>query len=120
MKTLKFFGMVMMTVLMSVAFVACSSDDDEENSAKALLLGTWQKEDKVICTFNKDNTGLCVYSDEYSESFTYKFNSKNSKISWTFDGADGSAGTFLVTFPSSDEMIWTNENWVHTWNRIVE
>ena len=41
MKTLRFIGMAIIAVIMSVNFAACCSDDDEENKSNSLLVGTW-------------------------------------------------------------------------------
>ena len=41
MKTLRFIGMAIIAVIMSVNFVACSSDDADENESNSSLVGTW-------------------------------------------------------------------------------
>ena len=41
MKTLRFIGMAIIAVIMSVNFAACSSDDDDENKSDSPLVGTW-------------------------------------------------------------------------------
>ena len=41
MKTLRFIGMAIIAVIMSVNFAACCRDDDEENKSNSLLVGTW-------------------------------------------------------------------------------
>ena len=41
MKTLRFIGMAIIAVVISVNFVACSSDDDDENESNSPLVGTW-------------------------------------------------------------------------------
>lgn len=41
MKTLRFIGMAIIAVIMSVNFVACSSDDNDENESNSPLVGTW-------------------------------------------------------------------------------
>lgn len=42
MKALRFFGMVLITVLLSVGFAACSSDDDDDIGNVSTLYGTWE------------------------------------------------------------------------------
>lgn len=45
MKTLRLFGMVLMTVLLSVSFAACGDDDDDDNNvptATELVGTTWR------------------------------------------------------------------------------
>lgn len=47
MKTLRFFGVALLTVLMSVSFSACSSnsDDDGKQPSSNPLIGTWEMTD---------------------------------------------------------------------------
>ena len=40
MKTLRFIGMAIIAVVISVNFVACSSDDDDKNKSDSPLVGT--------------------------------------------------------------------------------
>ena len=43
MKTLRFIGMAILAVIMSISFVACSSDDDDDKEASTSLVGTTWK-----------------------------------------------------------------------------
>lgn len=64
MKTLRFIGMAIIAVIMSVNFVACSSDDNDENENNSPLVGTWvnienknSMEYKEVMTINENGTG---------------------------------------------------------------
>ena len=45
MKTLRLFGVALLTVLMSVSFSACGSDDDGNQPSSNPLVGTWEMTD---------------------------------------------------------------------------
>lgn len=96
MKYLKFLGMALIAIIMSVGFVACGSDDDDNNSnpqptnpttevKKALAGTTWKITtcvDKdfigVVCTFNSDNT--MVFNPSKWSKTTYSVNDDNLKL----------------------------------------
>ena len=64
MKTLRFIGMALVAIMMSVNFAACS-DDDDDNS----IVGVWQNDDEgehLRLTFNADGSGeeYLFYDDE--------------------------------------------------------
>lgn len=43
MKVIKFFSMALLAIVMSVGFIACSSDDDnDEGGNNASLVGKWK------------------------------------------------------------------------------
>jgi len=72
MKTLRIFGMVFMTVLLSVGFTACSSDDDDDNngggngkaSASSVFTGGLPKSvDGMSLTYNSDGTLASITND---------------------------------------------------------
>ena len=44
MKTIRFFGVALLSVLLSVSLSACSSSDDDENQSNPLI-GTWEMTD---------------------------------------------------------------------------
>lgn len=72
MKTLRLIGMALAAIMMSVNFVACSDDDDDNP-----IVGVWQNDDEgehLRWTFNADGSGSeYLYYDDDSESFTYQF-----------------------------------------------
>ena len=84
MKTLRFIGMAVIAVIMSVNFTACSDDDEDEAVANPLI-GTWQETDDdnyLLWTFKADGTGTEqeYYQGNLDEpySFTYTYDSKTS------------------------------------------
>ncbi len=62
MKTLRFIGMAIVAIIMSVNFAACSDDDEEGNNGNNPLVGTWIDDDgsyeAIIWKFNADGTGI--------------------------------------------------------------
>ena len=71
MKTLRFIGMAIVAIIMSVNFVACSDDDDDNP-----IVGTWRSE--------VDNYG---YSDSYTfnadgSGIWQEFKDNDIKINW--------------------------------------
>ena len=83
MQILKFFGMVLLTIVFCVNFTACSEDEESENTEisglKEILVGVWvQDGDDDIFVFNADGTGF-VYANEES----YLDNSYYTLLSWT-------------------------------------
>ena len=64
MKTLRFIGVALLTVLLSVSFSACGSDDDGPQTSSSPLIGTWEKTngngDYYILEFKADGSYLEV------------------------------------------------------------
>ena len=62
MKTIRLFGIALLTVLMSVSFSACGSDDDGPQTSSSPLIGTWEKTngngDYYILEFKADGSYL--------------------------------------------------------------
>ena len=95
MKTLRFIGVALLAVLMSVSFSACGGDDDDNSSNP--LVGTWvglagesgwTSNHKII--FNSNGTGSWnQWSDK--SSFTDPFNYTCTETVITIDFGDGSA-----------------------------
>jgi len=80
MKTFRFFGMVLVTVLLSAGFAACSSDDDDDNnggndgkvSASSVFTGGLPKSVAgMSLTYNSDGTLARITSNGESVSFEY-------------------------------------------------
>ena len=79
MRTIRFFGLTLLTIIMSINFSACSDDDDEaeSNNIEQLLIGTWQEEGyESFITFISNGTGLYIDEDEPSENFTWSLQGK--------------------------------------------
>lgn len=92
MKTFRLFGMVLMTVLMSVGFTACSSDDDNDNGYSSAIVETWMQQNasgySVELTFNSDGTcseltKLESTSAKMKYNGTYNVKGDKLTIIWT-------------------------------------
>ena len=79
MKTLRFLGMALIAILVSVSFSACSSSDDDDNGGgetPASIVGTWIESGKA-----KSYQGKLVFSgQETSGNVTYL---EDNKTIWT-------------------------------------
>ena len=110
MRTLRFIGMAIVAVIMSVNFAACSDDDDEDNNGNNPLVGTWidsyGEGDYFIWKFNADGTGI---EQEYYHgglespvSFTYTYDAKTTVLTVTYkedgDLVPTDIDTYYVTF----------------------
>lgn len=86
MKTLRYFGVVLMTILLSLGFAACSSDDDDDNaSGSTSIVGSWKQTSDgqlATVTFNANMTGVVTfvyYNDDgreigsVTENFEYYY-----------------------------------------------
>ena len=93
MKTLRFIGMAIVAIIMSVNFVACSDDDDENP-----LVGTWVSiedrnsvEYKDVMTINSDGTGSsAIYENgqidkEGVENFKYTYDEKSKVFTFIWE-----------------------------------
>lgn len=104
---LYFFGVLLVAIL-SIGFVSCGDDNDDENNAQGgdntstLLVGTWSRNVTGSCTgseawtFNKNGTGTFVMNttcNKASEPFTYNI------ITW-----DSSSRIGYI------RIVYTNEN----------
>lgn len=100
MKTLRFFGMVLVTVLLSVGFAACSSND-ENNSSSSDLIGKW------ICTsstFTPNENGRDPDNYYEREDGSYKYG-YGIAVGEGLDFLSG--GKCLELDGSESEMTWT-------------
>lgn len=100
MKKIKYLLMLLLGVLMSVSFVSCGDDDDDDAPyAGSPIVGTWQygKEgsDKVLTyTFKADGsfTYTSVDSDApqdvYTEKGTFKYDGKNTLVLTVTESSD--------------------------------
>ena len=83
MKTLRFIGMAIVAIIISVNFAACSDDDEDDNNP---LIGTWINSEgnaTMTWTFKANGTGVEKYDDNeagselhevYSFTYTYDIN----------------------------------------------
>lgn len=136
MRTLRFIGMAIVAVIMSVNFAACSDDDDEDNNGNNPLVGTWidsyGEGDYFIWKFNVDGTGI---EQEYYHgglespvSFTYTYDAKTTVLTVTYkedgDLVPTDIDTYYVTFSGNtmttrqffDDEIG-DDSYVTTWTK---
>lgn len=98
MKTLRIVGMAIITVIMSVNFVVCSSDDDGENESNSPLVGTWVNienrssvEYKDVMTINADGTGSdAIYINgqldkDGVDNFRYTYDENSKVFTWIWE-----------------------------------
>lgn len=115
MKTLRLIGMALIAIVMSVNFVACSDDDDENP-----LFGTWVSvytensvEYKEVETFNSDGTGSSAYYEngkidkEGVRNFKYAFD-ESTKI-LTYIWADGDTYAMRVKELTSSKLVLVDD-----------
>ena len=91
MKTLRFIGMAIVAIIISVNFAACSDDDEDDNNP---LIGTWINSEgnaTMTWTFKANGTGVEKYDDNesgselhevYSFTYTYDINSSILTINY--------------------------------------
>ncbi|MBC5606890.1 DUF5640 domain-containing protein [Bacteroides difficilis] len=109
MKTLRFIGMAIVAIIMSVNFVACSDDDDDNP-----IVGTWRSEvsnnSYDSFTFNTDGSGIWqAYRDNrQTDSDTFKYSIDGDKI--TFTWADGEIYTSTFSISGNRLTIKDNED----------
>jgi len=89
-KTLRFIGMVLMAVLVSVSFAACSSDDDDDNvSGSSSIVGSWKQTNSygtvITLTFNSNKTGVVTYAFYDDERLT---GSKTENFEYVYDSTE--------------------------------
>ena len=96
MKTLKFLGMALFAILVSVSFSACSSSDDDDNGGgetSASFVGTWYWQSEKWYT---DETMTTVFSEN-------TYTAETTRKTWTFT----QKGSTIYLFETSKK---TNEN----------
>ena len=110
MKTLRIVGMAIITVIMSVNFVACSSDDDGENESNSPLVGTWVNienrssvEYKDVMTINADGTGSdAIYENgqidkDGVDNFRYTYDENSKVFTWIWEeDSDGNIDIYSM------------------------
>ncbi len=100
MKTLRYIGITILAVILSVNFIACSDDEDEPQTTPATLSGTTWKiattdengMEGATFTFNEDKT-VSVNPSMWSK-VTYSVSGSNLKI--VFDDDDYIEGTITI------------------------
>ena len=82
MKTFRFLGMALLAVVMCANFIACSSDDDEDDGGYKLAGTTWTQDgDDDVFSFL--NGGEVVTYENYTD---YKNGEKAYHMKWSVNG----------------------------------
>lgn len=113
MKTLRFIGMALLAVVLSVNFAACSEEKDDDDDVVALLTSAaWRKDSSDdVFTFSKDGTGFWYNRLEdyrnglkvgYSFKWTYANGVANVEIQYKHY-SDGSASDYEKGYTE----VWT-------------
>lgn len=108
MKALKIVGATLIAVLLSFSFVACSSDDDANDSGSSIV-GVWAQDgDDDILVINANGTGQWYDCEE-----AYKEKDIASTITWTYKNGwlylkDASSPTqeFRAETISKNKIVW--------------
>ena len=102
--------MAIIAVVISVNFVACSSDDDDENESNSPLVGTWVNienrnsvEYKDVMTINADGTGSdAIYINgqldkDGVDNFKYTYDEKSKVFTWIWEeDSDGESDVYSM------------------------
>ena len=109
MKTFRMLGMVVVAIMMSLNFVACSNEDTPEGYDE-MIVGTWENEVGDIYVFKKG--GAFSYIDmEYDSSVTGTWTIAGDMLSMT-----SVVGTYReirneqIRSITSTKMVWYNED----------
>ena len=99
MKTLRFIGMAIVAIIMSVNFVACGDDDDDNP-----IVGTWRSEVDSYgysdsFTFNTDGSGIWqeFKGDKQTDSDSFKYSVDGDKITFTWTDGEIYTSTFSIS-----------------------
>ena len=119
MKTIKFLGIALMAMLLSVGYSSCSKSDDGEKKLGNPLAGTWSGEGhdsngdaflaKVV--FNADGSGVFSeweLSDSDIDTSNFKYTYTDNTI--TFNWGDGSPETW--TYSISGNKLYLSHSGV--------
>ena len=127
MKTLRFIGIALLTVLMSVSFSACGGSDDDDNgggSSKSID-GTWYMKSMkgfyyypANGTFEPHNSSKNpdVEYDDYSSNVIITVTKNGENITTKWNG-DGYSQTLIFEKKGANEYLCTESGYVY--NRIV-
>lgn len=139
MKTIRFIGMAILAIVISVSFIACSSDDNDEtekdNFVSIITNGAWSQDgDNDIISISKDGTGF-MFEDSgfynsntktgYSFSWVYSNNTITIKTTGYYENGNKTESYYdtdkwIVTSYSNSKIVLTNaedESDIWTWKR---
>jgi len=106
-KTFRFIGMVLMAVLVSIGFTACSSDDDNEE--KEVRLADGMKTEQVVYADETNNGGITFTADAAWTATVRDASAVRStggsSVEWlTLSQYSGNAGTYTLTLTLTENM----------------
>lgn len=139
MKTIRFIGMAILAIVISVSFIACSNDDNDEtekdNFVSIITNGAWSQDgDNDIISISKDGTGF-MFEDSgfynsntktgYSFSWVYSNNTITIKTTGYYENGNKTESYYdtdkwIVTSYSNSKIVLTNaedESDIWTWKR---
>lgn len=139
MKTIRLIGMALLAIVISVSFIACSSDDNDEtekdNFVSIITNGAWSQDgDNDIISISKDGTGFmfenaAFYNSNtktgYSFSWVYSNNTITIKTTGYYENGNKTESYYdtdkwIVTSYSNSKIVLTNaedESDIWTWKR---
>lgn len=126
-KKLSILSLAFGLLMNATAFIACSSDNDENSSSSSLIIGTWYTEGVekgqqtyTEITYNSDLT--CTWRDyksdkntiKASDSGKYKVEGSKLSIRWNSEPSEVWTTTFTIsgnkmTTTEEGETIWTKK-----------
>lgn len=109
---IRFIGLILVSLILSLSFVACSGDDD------ASIVGKWNCTNKASDTtywvFKSGGKGYTM--DNYGDSMPFSYKLKGSKliVAWDGDWEDPDEWRFVISgnvltlyYIDSGEVDWT-------------
>lgn len=122
MKTLRFIGMAIVAVIMSINFAACSDDDEKE--ATTTIEGTWKytsssDEDLRSGTFTFKNDGGLVWNDGEETSSNCSYTLSNNKLKIVLNQDDYIEGTITIS-NNQATFKYTWHDYAGEWNDDTE
>lgn len=122
MRTLRFIGMAIVAVIMSINFAACSDDDEKE--ATTTIEGTWKytsssDEDLRSGTFTFKNDGGLVWNDGEETSSNCSYTLSNNKLKIVLNQDDYIEGTITIS-NNQATFKYTWHDYAGEWNDDTE
>ena len=119
MKTLRFIGMTLLMVMLTVNFTACSDDDDDNelslpvDNTLELLIGTWEGTGEVagrLFKFNEDYTYSYDYSNETENGTFEYFPNRYMFVTYYTTTNWGEENTIYTVVKITKEELYLNDN----------
>ena len=119
MKTLRFLGMTLLMVMLTVNFTACSDDDDDNelslpvDNTLELLIGTWEGTGEVagrLFKFNEDYTYSYDYSNETENGTFEYFPNRYMFVTYYTTTNWGEENTIYTVVKITKEELYLNDN----------